>query len=306
MGRQAFGRTRWDERRDEPRGAPVLGWHSRPMTILIAVLVWSIRLMIFTLGLRSTAGDVLYLWRRPGLLARSVLAMYVVVPAVAVLMVTQLDLTPITRRVLIVLAISAGAPLVPRRLLEAGGDPRYVLSLAITSSVLAIVTVPASLAFFSYIFSVQAGVSPTAVARLVAISFLLPFLGGVALRRIWPGSQVLVRPLTNAAAAVFTVTAVVVIILLLPLVVENGLRSFLALAALTFAALAAGHLLGGPRLEDRVALAVLCATRHIGLVMMIAFAVQSRASLAVVSAYLVAAIVVSTPYVLLVRRRLRR
>ena len=51
-----------------------------------------------------------------------------------------------------------------------------------------------------------------------------------------------------------------------------------------------------------MSLAVLCATRHIGLVMVIAFAVPSRAATAVVCAYVLAALLVSTPYVIWQRR----
>ena len=277
------------------------------MSVLLAALAWSVRAMIFALGLRATAGDVVFLWRQPGLLLRSLLAMYLVIPVFAVAMVKMLELPPPTRVALLVIAISAGAPLVPRRLLQSGGDPRYVLSLAVTSSVLAIVTVPLSVAALSRIFGVAAGVEPTAVAGLVAKSFLVPFLAGVAVHALWPAMAArLVGPMTKAAVAVLILCSAIALALSIGLVIENGLRSFLALGALTLVAILSGHLLGGPKLEDRVSLGVLCATRHVGLVMMIALAlVPSRGALAVISAYLVAALLVSTPYVIWSRRRLQ-
>jgi BASS family bile acid:Na+ symporter len=276
------------------------------MDLLLGTLVASIRVMLFALGLRTTADDVLYLWRRQGLLFRSLLAMYVVVPIAALVMALALDLPPVTRRALVVLGISAGAPLVPRRLLGAGGDPPYVMSLAVTSALVAIVSVPASLALFSTIFGVRVEVTPASLAWLVGRSFLLPFLGGVALRRLWPAVAVYIEPLTRAAALVFTVSAVLFVAAVLPLAVDSGWRSFAALALLTLSALAAGHLMGGPKLEDRAALAVLCATRHIGMVMLIASAGASRAAAAAISAYLVVALLVSTPYLLWIQRRRRR
>jgi hypothetical protein len=55
-----------------------------------------------------------------------------------------------------------------------------------------------------------------------------------------------------------------------------------------------------------VSLGVLCATRRVGLVMMIAFALMpSREALAVISAYVIAALLVSTPYVMWSRKRLQ-
>ena len=278
------------------------------MSFLLAALAWSVRGMIFGLGLRARWSDVAFLWHQPGLLLRSLLAMYVVIPVCAVMMVKTLELPQTTRVAVLVIAISAGAPLVPRRLLQSGGDPRYVLSLAVTSSVLAIATVPLSVAALGLIFGVRAGVDPGAVAALVAKSFLVPFLAGVAVHAVWPAVAArLVAPLTTAAVAVLAVCAAIALAFSIGLVIENGLRSFLALASLTFVAILAGHLLGGPKLEDRVSLGVLCATRHVGLVMMIALAlVPSRGALAVISAYLLAALMVSTPYVMWVRTRIRR
>ena len=273
--------------------------------LLLVCLAWTVRLMIFALGLRTTVDDVLYLWRRPGLLLRSVLAMYVGVPLVAVVMVKTLDLPRTTQVVLLVLAICAGAPLVPRKLAGSGGAPAYVLSLAVTSSLLAIVTVPLSVAVLDWLFDARADVHPFAVARVVAISFLIPFLLGVAVHAISPATSArLVTRVTNIAAAVFLVCAVVMLAVTVALVIENGGRSFVALIGFTVAALAIGHALGGPRLEDRISLAVLCATRHIGLVILVGFAHPSRAALAVLSAYIIAALVVSTPYMAWQRARL--
>ena len=277
------------------------------MSLLFEALAWSVRAMIFALGLRASWSDVTFLWRQPGLLARSLLAMYIVIPVVAVMMVKTVELPQATRVAVLVIAISAGAPLVPRRLMGAGGDPRYVLSLAVTSSVLATVTVPLSVAVLSRVFGVTAGVGPAAVAGLIAKSFLLPFLAGVAVHAIRPAFAArIVTPVTTAALGVLALCVVIALVGSIGLVIENGLRSFLALAALTCTAILAGHLLGGPKLEDRVSLGVLCATRHVGLVLMIAFAlVPSRGALAVISAYVIAALMVSTPYVMWSRKRLR-
>ena len=44
----------------------------------------SIVCIVFSLGLMSTMEDLLFLWRRPGLLLRSLVAMLVVMPVVAV------------------------------------------------------------------------------------------------------------------------------------------------------------------------------------------------------------------------------
>jgi hypothetical protein len=72
--------------------------------------------------------------------------------------------------------------------------------------------------------------------------------------------------------------------------------AFLALAGTTAVALGSGHALGGPDREDRTALAVSCATRHVGVAMLAASAVPGPRTVAFVLAYLVSAAVVTIPY----------
>ena len=74
-----------------------------------------------------------YLWRRPRQLARSLVAMYVAVPVVILLLTKLLPMTQQVRTAVLVLAISAGAPLLPRKLMKLGREG-YVFSLVVTSS----------------------------------------------------------------------------------------------------------------------------------------------------------------------------
>jgi BASS family bile acid:Na+ symporter len=73
--------------------------------------------------------------------------MYLPVPLVAIVFVAAFDLTWGTQAALLFLSISAGAPLLPRKLIKLGGDPAYVFRLVVATSLLAIITVPLSLAF---------------------------------------------------------------------------------------------------------------------------------------------------------------
>jgi bile acid:Na+ symporter, BASS family len=112
------------------------------LLILLKVAVVGI---ILAIGMDSTLKDATYLWHRPGLLLRSVLAMYVLVPLAALALVKVLTLAPGVEIGLLVLAASAGAPLLPRKLMKIG-DGAYIFSLVVTSSLLAILLVPAWLA----------------------------------------------------------------------------------------------------------------------------------------------------------------
>jgi len=94
-------------------------------TTLLILLKVAVAGIILAIGMDSTLRDATYLWRRPGLLLRSVLAMYVLVPLAALALVKVLTLAPGVEIGLLVLAVSAGAPLLPRKLMKIG-DGAYV------------------------------------------------------------------------------------------------------------------------------------------------------------------------------------
>jgi BASS family bile acid:Na+ symporter len=77
----------------------------------------------------------------------------------------------------------------------------------------------------------------------------------------------------------------------------------LALVALMVVALAIGHALGGPDPDDRTALAVACATRHVGLAVLVASAFPGIHTMTVIAAYAIASLLVSIPYLAWRRRR---
>ena len=81
----------------------------------------SIVSIVFSFGLRSTLHDLLFLWRRPGLLLRSLLAVLVVMPVLAVLLTRLFDLRDTVETTLVALAISPMPPLLPKKEIQAGG-----------------------------------------------------------------------------------------------------------------------------------------------------------------------------------------
>ena len=150
---------------------------------LLLVLKLSVVALIFGIGLGSTPADLAYLWRRPRLLARSLVAMYVVVPLVILLLAKVLPMTTAVRTAVLVLAVSAGAPLLPKKLMKLGREG-YVFSLVVTSSLVAIVAVPLWVELIAAVFGRDAQVDPLRLAALIAKAFLAPLLLGMAVRRL--------------------------------------------------------------------------------------------------------------------------
>ena len=204
---------------------------------------------------------------------------------------------------LLVLAVSAGGLMLPRKLMGFG-DGSYVFSLVVLSSLLAIVTVPAWLAMLGPLFGGTTELLPTQVARVIWQVFLLPLVVGMLVRWLIPGvSSRLSERLLKVGGIVLALCILVLLATNGGLVLEAGWPALLTLAALTLVAMTVGHLLGGPDPDNRTVLAISCATRHAGLVVLVAASVPGPRTAALVGAYFVASAAVTIPY-LRWRRRL--
>ena len=62
--------------------------------MLLTILKLSIAALILAVGMSARLEDIVYLWRRPVLLVKSIVAMYAVLPVVVIVMVRLLDLPP--------------------------------------------------------------------------------------------------------------------------------------------------------------------------------------------------------------------
>jgi predicted Na+-dependent transporter len=264
---------------------------------LLRLLQLCVTGLILAIGMQSTVGDFTYLWRRPRLLLKSMTAMYVLVPLVAVGLARLLPVSLGLKVALVVVAISAGAPLVPRKLMPLSNDA-YVFSLIATSSLLAIFTVPLWLMALSTLSGATPQITPGEVARLIGRAFLLPLAVGMGIRMLLPGlAETLSDILLKVGGVLLTLGGLALLILGWPLLREAGWTSLLALGLLTALSLAVGHLMGGPEEEDRTALAIACATRHIGVAVLVAAAVPGVRTGVLVLAYLVASLLASIPYI---------
>jgi bile acid:Na+ symporter, BASS family len=188
---------------------------------LLLTLKLSVVAMIFAIGLGSTPRDLSYLWRRPRQLARSLLAMYVAVPVAILLLTRLLPTTPPIRTAVFVLAISAGAPLLPRKLMKIGREG-YVFSLVVTSSLLAIVAVPLWVELIAAALGRDARVDSFALAGLIAKAFLAPLLLGMLARWLLAArADRLSEVILSLAGPVLTAAALVIAYVLTAAIVSG-------------------------------------------------------------------------------------
>jgi bile acid:Na+ symporter, BASS family len=263
---------------------------------ILLVLKLSIALSVFALGLRTTIGDAMFLFKRPRQLLCAFLSMNVLMPLVAVLLVLTFNLNPAVKIALVALSVSPVPPIFPNKARKAGGKDDYAIGLLVAAGILAIAVIPITMGIFDRIGSVPLSMAAGAVALLVIKTVLAPLLAGIAVREIAPS-------LAEKAAKPFGILASVLLLVSVLPVFFGSIRTILSLIGdgtlLAFTAFALvgcliGHFLGGPEPENRNTLALATAARHPAIAVAIAhtnFPQQKLAVPAIVLYLIVSAVV---------------
>ena len=269
----------------------------------------SMALMVFCVALKAGTAQVRLGITDPGLLARSLIAMYVVMPLIVVGIAYVLELNHALEVALVLLALSPVPPILPKKEIEAGGSTRYVLGLLAVASLVAVLVVPGGIALIGPIFGQHVMIPAGVTTKVVATSVLLPLIAGFVIAHFVPQfAKKVAGPLSTAAN-------MLLVVLFLPILfaarhvifAQFGNFTILAIAIFTLVGLAVGHLLGGPLEGDRSALALATATRHPGVALAILHVVAPKdpGIGPVILLYLLVGGIVSFPYVVW-RKRVAR
>ncbi len=269
--------------------------------VIQLVVKLSLALAVLSIGLRSSEGDALWLLRRPGLLARSMLSMNVIVPLVALAVTQALDLNPAVRVALVALSISPVPPILPHQTGKAGGEAAYAIGLLTIASLFAVVLVPVSLEILAALSGRTMHLAPMAVAVLMVETVLAPLGLGLLMRHLAPGFAARASKPVNVVGMLVLVAGFVIILVSawpsMRTLLGNG--TVLAAVVITALALFVGHELGGPLDLDRPVLALASAMRHPAVAIAVSKAAFPESKLvapAVLLQFVVAAIAV-LPYV---------
>ena len=275
----------------------------------ILTLVFQVAIVgtVFGFGLKSTRDDLLYLWRRPGLLVRSLVAVLVAMPVAAVLLTKAFDFRHTVEVVLVALAISPVPPLLPQKESKAGGRQSYGLGLMLFLGLVAIVVVPLVIHLLERVFSRPFTADASAIARIVLIAVLLPIVAGMAVRAFMPLiADRLEKPMRLVANGLLLAGTVVLLVVSRQAIwaaVGNG--TIFVLIAFVIVGLLVGHLLGAPEPEHSAVLALSTACRHPAIALGIAAAnFPDERFGGTIILYLLVSAVVGIPYVAWLRRRL--
>lgn len=235
--------------------------------LITALFQISLFLTVFSIGLKATSRDVLYLFRYPRSFFLSVLSMAVIMPAMAVVAVLLLDLHPAVELALVALSVSPVPPFLPLRVMKAGGKPAYTVSLLAITAVLSIAVVPIAVEIFSRAYVVESQRHPLDILPLALTSVLLPLAFGMLSRFFMPSFAVGLSgrlPLVAMALLVFSILSIL-FTLREAVFTLIGIPTLAVLGGFSFLGYLVGDLLGGLKPEDRTVLAFATAMRHPGI-----------------------------------------
>jgi BASS family bile acid:Na+ symporter len=275
--------------------------------IILLVLKASIILSVFAIGLRATFADATFMFRRPGLLIRALLSMNVLMPLIALGIAAALDLHPAVKIALVVISVSPIPPILPKKMLNAGGKEDYTIGLLVATAVLSIIFIPLTMEIFERIVGLSLAMQAGTVAVLVLTTILAPLLVGIAVRKIAPSIA------ERAANPIGVVASVLLILSALPVLI--GLASTLfslvgdgtifSLGAFCIVGLLLGHALGGPESDNRPVLALATASRHPAVALAIAHAnfPQQKLAAPAVFLYVILSVIDSALYLAWIKHR---
>jgi len=265
-------------------------------------------LIIAGIGLQARARDVLAAMRNTNLVLKGLLAVNIVVPIVALIICSILPINPFVRAGIVIMAVSPMAPLVQMKMLKGGLDRSHTIGLYVALILSAILFVPATVALLSALYPGEASISVAAVAKMVAITTLLPVAVGLAISNWAPD-------FARRAAPIVMVIGFIAVILLAVLILykEGGAMlgligdgTLLAIVVTVAAGLVAGHWLGRPNPANSDALAMAAGTRHPGIAALIVHAnFNDPRVMVTVLLFLLTGIVMTVAYLLWQLRRQR-
>jgi bile acid:Na+ symporter, BASS family len=235
------------------------------------VVAATIMLQVLAVGVQANPGGLLTCVRRPLWLVRIILAMFIGVPLLGVALVKMSSAPPAMKVSILLMAIAAVAPLLPRKLLKLGVGAAFADSLAAVTMVLAIPFVPITASVLGRMFGREMVVPATSVAVTLASTFLVPFAIGMALKAVLGAPALRVGEWANTISTIgLTGIVLVLVAVQFGTILPMMWQSLPLIVGFAAGSLLIGHVLGGPDPRERTALAIATVTRHPGLALFIA------------------------------------
>ncbi|MEV4129751.1 bile acid:sodium symporter [Nocardia sp. NPDC049707] len=266
----------------------------------IATLIFVVSSMV-AMGLGLTISEITAPLRNLRLVAMSLLANFVLMPAAAVLLAKILDLDEPFGVGLLLLGAAAGAPFLPKLAQIAKGDLAFAVALMVVLMVITVGYLPLVLPLLLPGVSVD----PGQIARSLVVLMLVPLGIALAVNAKLPRAAAAVKPWCDRLSSL---SLVAVMLLLVVVNFHNVLSVFgtrAILAGLLFIAIGygLGWVLGGPATGTRPVLGLGTAQRNIAAALVVGGQSFTDPSVAVM---VVVVAIVSLLILLPLSRRLAR
>jgi BASS family bile acid:Na+ symporter len=260
------------------------------------VLLLGVVLLVFGIGARVLLEEPLLLLRRPQLTLRSLLAMYVLYPALVLLLVWLLPLRQGVGAVLVGFAVSPVLPPWAKKGTALGARADYVVGLEVLSAAVSLLVVPLMIEIVERLFGVATLLDPRAMVMVLLATVVLPLGLGIGLAKLFPRSTPRLGAVADRVGSLVVLVGAVVLLgihgpKMLALIGEGTV--LLILVVIVFGLLF-GELLGGPDRSIRSALASATVSRHPAIALLLAsgaFPQQQATVIGTVLIYLLASIV---------------
>lgn len=241
--------------------------YEQALNLLIVIVLVSTML---SFGMTLTLKDILEPMKRVGLLVRATIAAFVIVPALAVLVVKGFGLPVAVGGAMLICACLPVEPTVPKYAGIAKGDTAFALGVLVLLSVVGIVVTPNLINLVLPVHGhVQLDVMP--IIKVLVFLVLAPLIAGLLLRRVAGG---LATRLSGPMEKLSSLTLLGVFVLIIwhdyASVLSLGLKAVLAIMVVAIGAMILGWLLGGPARGTRITLTIANAFRNLSVGLLVA------------------------------------
>jgi predicted Na+-dependent transporter len=280
--------------------------HEIVQTLVKLAASLMVPLLALDVGLAVRAGQLRQELVNP-VLWRIVLIALVAVPALAILIAAILPLGPVARGVIVLMAVSPGAPLMIEKGRSQGRLPLAVAA-AVVLTLAAIVTLPVELLVLNRMFPLQLHASVPALMSNILPKLLIPLVLGAALRATWPRGADMLAPVVRVLF--YMSLALVAIAALAAMWHHLGRLTpwvWLAMLLVTLGSAALGDFFGGREPHEKTTAAYAVVLGNPAVAMQVAaFSYPSLKLAPVILAYVVLRAILVLPYAVVARRRLTR
>jgi predicted Na+-dependent transporter len=263
-----------------------------------------VTLLALEVGLGLGTGEVRRQIRNP-VLGRTLLVALLGVPMLAILVAVTLPVGPVVRGVIVLMAVSPGAPMLMNRS-QASGNVALAAALVVALTIAAVVFLPVELFVLNRVFPWRLHASTPALLENVGPKLVLPLVFGAMLHRLWPkAADRFARVVQALFYAALLVTVVGALAVSWREIVNMGPWAWLAMLIVTTGAVLMGDAFGGrdPRDRATAAYAVVLGNPAVA-ISVVAVSYPSLHAVPIIIAYAVLRAVFVLPYAVLAHRRL--